>query len=462
MKLPLLSVSSRMRRIALYVLIAMLSLSAFLLSQRHWIREGAESYVYGYPLVLMDITHQNFVRSIGPDNQLTHAKRFPDADFRDVVRLNVDTLYSFAWLDLSKSAMLFDVPASERYYVMQFLDAWTNVFASIGPRTTGTQAGQFLLVGPQWTGEVPPGVKLMRSPTRLAWLIGRVQTNGAVDYPAVHAIQQQFHLTPLDEWKQGKRAASSFMNKQPVKLTPPLFQMRELKAQDFFQRLLTLLKENPPVQADQGAVQKLDHLGIKLAQPVPEWNAWQRGLIQLGMWMAGRKMQAAVNEEKTLHAGWRMPPMEIGRYGQDYGLRATVAMLGLGANLAADAVYPSAQQDGHGQQLRGDKQYRLHFAAGQLPPAKAFWSVTAYDGDSFLIHNPLKRYALGDRDHLQYNADGSLDIYMQANPPVEALRSNWLPIPEQGNFGLTARIYWPKSEVLVGKWQMPGILLVGE
>jgi hypothetical protein len=175
------------------------------------------------------------------------------------------------------------------------------------------------------------------------------------------------------------------------------------------------------------------------------------------MRIADRRMRQASETPDRLRDGWAVPPMAIGQYGTDYGLRAVVAMAGLGANLAADAVYPNAQFDADGEPLTGGKRYVLHFPAGQTPPVRAFWSVTAYDNDGYLIANPLNRYALGDRDPLVRNADGSLDLYLQSDEPAAARRGNWLPVPAQGPFRITARLYWPEQSVLTGDWRMPGI-----
>ncbi len=453
---------SRIQMTLLGLAMVLLGASLFLFSQRNWLRQGADSYVYGYPLVMMDLTRNNFANSIAPPNQLVHIPVFPEAGFRDIVRPNVDTLYSIAWLDLAGAGLLFEVPATERYYVMQFMDGWTNVYASIGSRTSGSGAGRFLLVGPQWQGTVPADVQLLRSPTRLAWLLGRIQTNGAADYPFVRTLQKQFYLTPLEQWQQGKRVESTLLQAKPASSKPPLHQIRELDSPAFFSRLLTLMHDNPPSAQDHDAIAGLADLGLKLGQPAAQWNWLQRGLIDLGRSIAERKLQSAPDGDEGLRAGWRQPPVNIGNYGQDYGFRAVVAMHGLGANLAVDAVYPNARQDASRQPLRGDKRYRLHFAAGQLPPSRAFWSVTAYDDDGFLIANALNRYALGDRDPLKHNADGSLDLYVQAERPAPDQQSNWLPVSAKGSFSLTARIYWPKSELLDGKWQMPGIEAIGQ
>jgi hypothetical protein len=433
-----------------------LLLLVVLFSQRELVRMGAQSFVFGYPLVMMDITRGSFINNKAQANELVTISRFPDASFRDVVRPNVDTLYSLAWLDLAREPMVLDVPAIQRYYVLQLLDGWTNVFASLGPRTSGNGAGLFLLASPTWQGNVPSGFTLLRSPTAMAWLLGRVQTNGETDYAYVHRIQQRMHLTPLSQWQAGIRAPTKTAKTHTKNSLPPLLQIQALSATDFFTRLQQLLEENPAQPHDSQALADLASLGLRPGQPMPAWSALHTQMIEIGMWMAERKLQQAFVDSNGLDAGWRQPPMNIGRYAEDYGFRAVVAMIGLGANLADDAVYPNASHDNSGQPLQGGRHYRLHFAAGQLPPVQAFWSLTAYDKNGFLIANSLNRYAIGDRDPLHFNADGSLDIYLQNEAPA-ATSINWLPIPASGAFSITGRLYWPKAEILNGSWRMPGI-----
>jgi hypothetical protein len=180
--------------------------------------------------------------------------------------------------------------------------------------------------------------------------------------------------------------------------------------------------------------------------------------FSIGRWLANQKIKNALSAKNT-DGTWRTPPLNLGQYGSDYNTRAVVAMVGLGANLPEDALYPNTASDEQGQALNGKHKYRIHFKADQLPPVKAFWSLTAYGKDDFLVPNALNRFALGDRDPLHFNPDGSLDIWIQASAPQEPHRmSNWLPIQQDQNFSLNARLYWPKPAALNGTWQMPKVV----
>lgn len=436
-------------------------------SRQALVKAAAKGYVFGYPLVMMDVTRDQYLAKGVSMNQLNHTRHFPDADFRRVVSVNVDTLYSTAWLDLSQ-AMVFCVPATERYYVMQFMGAWTNVFASVGPRTTGRDAGCFLLVGPDWQGEAPADMKVLRSPTRLAWMIGRIESSrDKADLAAAHAIQNHLRLIPLKAWQQGKRSAADEPKHSDKQLDKnnneskeagnesTVALVRAMDAKTFFTRLAKLMVDNPPAERDQAAMANLAVLGVAPGQP-PEWNEMQRKAVQRGIKLAEQRLTKAEHAQRDLHQGWSAS-LSLGRYGTNYGFRALIARIMLGVNLPEDAVYPIAYHDSQGRLLTGEHRYRLHFEAGKLPPAQAFWSITAYNANNFLVDNPIDRYSISDKDDLVYGDDGSLTIYLQAHPPENAPKSNWLPIPEEGPFNIIARIYWPKEAVLEGRWHMPGI-----
>lgn len=448
---------SRPKRWLLGVLAALALAAGLLYAKAEHVVLGAEGFMFGYPLVIMDLTRAGAVQTIAPANRLKRVRVFPDAAFRDVVRPNVDTLYTSAFIDMADGPFVFEMPAqSQRYELMQFTDAWTNVFAAPGTRTLGHRGGRFLLAGPRWQGEIPEGLQLLRAPTRIVWLIGRMQTNGTADYATVHALQDGLRLQRLADWPSGADPAPAPWQPAAERPLPPVQQMRALSSPDFFTRLADLMVDNPPAGADAPMLAKLARIGVAPGQP-PQWGPLERAAVALGRRIAERRVARELQQPRGLVNGWSTPPAQLGDYGTHYNLRAVVAMVGLGANLPADATYPNTRVDSEGRPLHGSHRYRLHFAPGSLPPVTAFWSVTAYGDDDFLIANPLNRHALGDRDALVFNPDGSLDLWLQAEPPEPARLANWLPVKHGQPFLLNARLYGPKPPALDGRWHMPPV-----
>ena len=454
---PRVTLFKRLKWFLLLLALPVLLLFGLLYAKSEQIVLGAEAYIFGYPLVIMDVTRANAALTIGPENQLRRVRQFPDANFKDVVRPNVDTLYTTAFINMDQGPWVFEMAANDqRYEVMPFMDAWTNVFAAPGTRSTGKLGEKFFLVGPAWQGPTPPGLTLLRSPTQMVWLIGRTQTNGAADYALVHRLQDGLTLRPWLASPTAPDASPAAWSAASVKPRPPSVQMATMRTGDFFKQLAQLMVNNPPSAADAPTMAKLSRLGIAPGQ-APNWNLMDRWAVSLGRWLADWKVAQELKKPRDLIRGWSTPPALLGNYGRDYKLRAVVAMVGLGANLPADATYPSARVDATGQALDGRHRYRLHFKASELPPVNAFWSITAYGADDFLINNPLYRYALGDRDPLTYNPDGSLDVWVQAQPPQAPMQSNWLPVQADAPFLLNARLYWPQPSALNGSWGMPAI-----
>jgi len=450
------------KRLGLAALFLVAVITALLLVIKDKIVLGAEAYLYGYPLVMMETTRVHSAKYSGPENQLRRIRQFPNAQFKEVVRPNVDTLYTTAFLSMKEGPWVFEMPANDkRYELMPFMDAWTHVFASPGTRTSGHQGATYLLVGPQWDGQVPKGMTLLKSPTDMVWLIGRTQTNGAADFATVHELQNRLRLT---QWPQppnslsastdSKRDAKPGWQVSPETSLPPVAQMNALSTPEFFNRLMKLMVSNPASPEDAPLLSRLAQLEIKPGQAVQ--LSWSNALsFSLGRWIANQRVMKALNT-KAQDGSWSYPPLNLGRYGTDYNTRAAVAMVGLGANLPEDALYPNTALDHQGQALNGQNRYRLHFAANSLPPVKAFWSITAYGPDEFLIDNTLQRFALGDRDPLVFNADGSLDIWIQAQAPDQKeAAANWLPVQRGAAFLLNARLYWPEDKALNGQWKMP-------
>jgi hypothetical protein len=429
---------------------------------------GVEAVAYGLPLVIMDATRRKIsnVATAGPSaapiNQFANMPQFPDASFRDVVRANVDTLYSSAWLDLSREPIVLSVPDTQgRYYLMPMLDAWTNIFASPGKRTTGTKAGHFAVTGPGWTGTLPDGVQQLKSPTNMVWIIGRTQTNGPDDYAAVQTIQKQYRLTPLSAFGKPYTPPAGVVDPAVDMTLAPVKAVAGMSTAMFFTTLAALMKDNPPPAADAPMLAKLAKIGIvpgEAFDPARLDPAVAKGL-ERALPIALEKLEAASKETGAPVNGWRVPSMKLGDFGTDYGTRAVVALVGLGANLAADAVYPSAFVDGEGTTLNGANRYVLHFEKGQGPPVQAFWSVTMYDPDSFFVANPINRYAVSSWMPFKRNADGSLDLYIQNASPGTDKEANWLPAPA-GEFNVTMRMYWPTEtppSIVDGTWKPPAL-----
>ena len=450
------------KRILTAALVLVALVAAMLLVMKDKIMLGAEAYLYGYPLVIMETTRLQSAKYIGPENQLRMVRQFPNAQFKDVVRPNVDTLYTTAFISMKEGPWVFEMPANDkRYELMPFMDAWTNVFASPGTRTTGNQGANYLLAGPEWDGQVPKGMTLLKSPTDMVWLIGRTQTNGAADFETVHALQNRLRLT---KWATPENTTSANTDSKKdakpdwqVSLEPslaPVAQMKALSTPEFFNRLMQLMVSHPASKEDAPLIERLAQLEIKPGQAVH--LSWSNALsFSLGRWIANQRVMKTLNT-KAQDGSWSYPPLNLGRYGTDYNTRAAVAMVGLGANLPEDAAYPNTALDHQGQSLNGKHRYRLHFAANALPPVKAFWSITAYGADEFLIDNPMQRFAIGDRDRLVFNADGSLDLWVQATPPSQKeAAANWLPVQMGAPFLLNARLYWPEDKALNGQWKMP-------
>ena len=423
------------------------------------VKRVSAAYVYGYPLLLMDRTRDALLAGSADSNRFTHSDQFPDHTFRNVVRLNNDTLYSIAWLDLAAGPQVLSVPDTDgRYYVMPLMDAWTNVFAMVGKRTTGSAAGAYLIAGPDWQGEAPEGVSRIDAPTNMIWVIGRIQTNGKQDIPAVVSLQQKFTLASLDQWSQGEsRPAIRLVTEEKDTSLDPSRQVENMHAEQFLSALAKLMGEQYPAPADQPTLEALASIGVIPGQiysggllgPLDDY------LANLALDITRSKIKERLAAARGLENGWSVVRDSIGEYGTDYTVRAGVAMVGLGALPPAEASYPNTSVDAMGRSLGGEHRYRLHFGPGQTPPADAFWSLTMYDEEGFLIDNPIRRYAIGDRDNLRFNADGSLDLYIQQQSP-QGQESNWLPAPA-GAFALTMRIYSPGTGFLDGSWKLPGV-----
>jgi len=435
------------------------------LSEADALALGTEAYVYGYPLVTMELTRRVMTNvaaptgSHAPMGRFAHMRAYPTPDDRDVTAPNADTLYSLAWLDVSKEPYVLSLPdTAGRFLLMPMLSGWTDVFQVPGTRTTGSAPRAFAVTGPGWKGTLPDGVTHYPSPTGLVWILGRTYCTGTPDdLKAAHALQERYEIVPLSAFGKPYTPPAGRVDPAVDMKTPVRDQVNRLDAAAYFRLLASLLKDNPPAEADAPMVAKLAALGIVPGRdfdPSTLPPAVARGLS--GAPAAGWK--AILGQEKSagrLVNGWTYS-LKTGLYGTDYLQRAFVTAIGLGANRPDDAVYPETRVDSSGRRLSGAHSYTIRFPKGQTPPVNAFWSLTMYDAALFFTPNPLHRHTLSPRDPLKYNPDGSLDLLISHAPPAADRQSNWLPAPE-GNFVLMLRMYWPKPPVVDGTWSPPPV-----
>jgi hypothetical protein len=429
---------------------------------------AVDSYVYFYPLISMDVTRKQLINSEpgtgigGPANAFVNIPAFPTADMKVVVRPNFDTLYSSAWLDLTKEPMVLSVPdTGGRFYLMPMLDMWTDVFASPGWRTTGTQAGNFLITPPGWTGTVPSGMIRIGASTPYAWIIGRTKTDGPPDYEAVRRIQANYKITPLSGWGQPPKPVQQTIDRSVDVKTPPKTQVDTMGGEKYFAYAAELLKLHPPHITDQPIIAQMRRIGIEPGKTF-DFNSLAPAVKKAieSAPEAGQKLMAwKVPTLARVANYWQMNTDTMGVYGNYYLKRAIVAQVGLGANLPEDAVYPFNLGDETGKPLDGSSKYTITFEKGATPPTQAFWSITLYDAEGFQVANALNRFAVSSWMPFKVDPDGSLTLYFQNESPGKDKEANWLPVP-RGPFNLTMRIYGPRSEVLTGRWNPPVVTRV--
>jgi len=461
------NILSKMLGFLLVTVLTVPSIANAALSEQEAKEIGVNAYLYFYPLVTMDVTRKQMTNiesgkkpGYGPMNEFSHVREYPPADMKVVVRPNFDTLYSVAWLDLVKEPMILSVPNTDgRYYLMPILDMWTDAFAVPGKRTTGTEAGDYAIVSQGWKGKLPKGVQRIDAPTPIVWIIGRTQTNGSSDYDAVHKVQDGYKLTPLSQWGKKPKPVKAVIDATVDMKTPPLEQVNQMSAAAYFKYATELMKVNPPHVTDWSMVAQLKKIGIEAGKSF-DYDKLDPAVKQVLDKVPADSLALMKWKLPTLARvtnGWSMNTDTMGTYGDYYLKRAIVTMLGLGANQPADAIYPMNIADADGKPMMGEQKYVLHFTKEELPPVEAFWSVTMYDEAGYQVSNPLNRFAVSSWMPFKYNADGSLDLYIQHDSPGSDKEANWLPAPASGKLGVTMRLYAPKANALDGRWNPPAV-----
>ena len=400
-----------------------------------------EAFVFGLPLVYIAVqieTEHERGEARGAAGAAEPVRAFPelpDASDQVVVGLNVDTLYSLGSLDLSDGPLVLSVPEmGDRYWLMQLIDAWNNVPQTPGSRTVGGKGGDFAIVGPGWTGELPKGVSELRMPTNLGVIGGRTYVSGPEDIPAVHALQDQYRLVPLENGASDWEPPAEVPVKPGVDVkTPVPRQVLAMTPETFFGRLNALLPANPPYAADAPVMERIARLGDRCRARVPlgELRALtcsRRSLRESRLEAGGPRAGGASRRARQRLAGRARPrPLR-----NQVRLPGRLDVLRCRREPDRGRLLPARDHRWHGEPLDSAHRYTLHFDHDRLPPVNAFWSLTMYDAESYLVANAINRYTLGDRSGLTYDDDGSLTLYIQSEKPDASNEANWLPAPQRG------------------------------
>jgi hypothetical protein len=398
--------------------------------------------------------------SLCGNQSFRNLRQLADASYRDGGSPNNDTLYSIAWVDVSKQPVILSHPdMGDRYFTFEIASLDSDNFAYAGKRTTGGKAGNFAIVGPDWKGTLPDGVTALspsRTPTVL--IFGRTLVDGAADVPNVNKLQDQYKLTPLDLW--GKQNAVVPDNRD---VWSPFDAKSDLLAD--FKTMNRAMTEEPPSAAHEPLLKFFASVGLGPNQDVDKMDeATKRGLARAAK--GGKDLLKNIfvgGWTSKIVNGWKYPPPTMGRAGlsDDFVTRGAIQCLGgIIANDPAEAVYLNTSTDVNGQTLNGKNHYVLRFPPGQLPPVNAFWSITMYGLDANFVANPINRYSIGNRtEGVQRDEDGGLTIYVQADSPGKDKESNWLPAPKD-NFYVVLRCYMPAEEIVKQIWPPPPLAAV--
>jgi len=428
-----------------------------------------EAYVFFFPMLMgYRFTFGSFLvpslsSHLGPLNTLTGEAVTLDHTFKDVITPNADTPYSFAALDLRAEPMVISVPAvRDRYYVLQFEDLFGTNTHFVGSRATGSEAGSYLIVGPQWEGDTPDGITdVLRFETDLVFLLGRSQLLGPDDVEALGRLMGQYELRSLSEFNGGT-AREALPFDWPAWDDPA---SRDERFIGYANALLPLCQPTHPDEIE--IMERFSRIGIgpNTAFDSDALDDATRDALRSGVATARKSIAGELATAEKVNGWTNIDPFgDRGFFAGDYMRRAVGAMAGWGANDKIEAFYPTAREDADDATLDGSQKYTLTFAS--LPPVHAFWSVTIYDTSydgtaGYLVDNPIDRYLINSTTQgLVFGEDGSVTMFIQHDEPdTTEGRANWLPAPD-GPFYLALRMYWPKSDALDSTWTAPGVIRV--
>lgn len=426
---------------------------------------GMQAVIYGFPVVKnlqqrYYMVKQPMGRVDVPVNAWYHQRTPSNAEDKYGSSIIDTLLYSAAWYDVRREPLILSVPdAGQSYYSIQFMEIYSDIFAYVGLRATGNQAGHFAVIGPDWHGELPAGITAsFRAPTPTGMLLGRINFEARDKLEAAHALQDQTRIAPLSNWQSGSPFVATERDVLPPgnRQTDPLW---------FFTILNRGLTENPPPAKDANIVAMLASVGLgpgqsdDLTQLDAGTQAGLRRAMTDGLAMLEQVVKSGGNAKVVNHWAWGQ--MNWGRTHETHDFltrAATQSLSGMQEHHIEEVVKLRAHHDGEGQLLNGSiNQYQIHFSKDQIPQAKAFWSITLYDEKYDLAANALDRYSRGSPDtDLQYNADGSLDLWLQSEVPDASKRTNWLPTPKRP-FNLFLRTYLPDQAMMDQTWTPPPV-----
>jgi hypothetical protein len=429
-------------------------------------RVAEDMYIYGYPLLLMDVIKRMQTatpyptRHSAPVNQFAHERFLPGPHDKSVAHPNADCLTSFAWLDLRREPVVLSVPWTDRYYLLSFFSGWYEIFAAHSPRNDGGQGAHFGFVAPHWNGKLPPGVRAIVAPTETVWIHGWFEASGRENIELVHSVQDEFRLIPLSEW-----GSPSVEHRGPARMDVdekcnPQEYVDKFDARCFYTRLSGLMEKNPVPECDNDIVRDFARAGFFPCEdftfemlPAEMTQAMQAAVASAQRRIAEVEQNPARGQRVN---GWSLHT-HPGRYQKNYLDRAADARRGIVAAVADDVLCFHTGTDHSGEPFKGSNQYLIDFSPDLIPPVNAFWSITLYDSRQHLVPNSVLRNAIGDRDRLRVNPDNSVSIHIQHDWPGPAKDSNWLPAPKEA-FSLALKMYWPKPDAVAGSWRPPAVM----
>lgn len=421
-----------------------------------------EAYIYLYPLVVMEATRQQLraTRPTRPDQSselFSHQMNTATDKWRSVARPNIDTLFSSAWADLSAGPVLLTIPPAEnRYHMFQLLDFWTDVFAVPGSRSNGQDGVVIKIVGPNWphASSTSDGEDfVLRCPTSTMWVLGRTAAESGDDLANAREFVRRCSLVPLGT--PGFDGEANDIDPD-LRGTPPVSYVDKLSGMTYFETADMLLRREGIHGSDGSVSMRLAALGLGGHVPFvfADQSPEVRDSLTRAVPAAITTIRRAQNTASRAVNGWVYSTGDIGTWGNNYVRRAFVARIGIAANPAEDAVYIQSIHDQYGDKLDGGRHYVLHFDTP--PPAHAFWSVTAYDQEGFLIPNELDRFGIRSRDEFAVRSDGSFDIHLGPDCPSLDDSDNWIPT-KPGALALSIRLYMPTPDFIAGRWSPPPI-----